>query len=553
MRAFYCMIVMLSAVLICCWIGTLYTTHLFPIYPDEIAGQILLARIGFDFPLQVGLLPMCKTHSPHYPFVWYFPAFVEWLLHGHIYNLKVLRMFGIGTSFLLIFSLMFKLCQKNINLMQPLYKKLLFMFVALALIVSLLEIGVVPFFLVTMRPEQLLLFCLSILLILFAMPAQTNTQKIMIVFVYYVSISILLYQHPKSLLLTPVLFIVAYRLFSRFNKYACVSLFLIWICLLIANYYALAGSLIDCHASPKVDAILKTFNVDFHNITKAPSVFFSELWRSLLDYKTDMHRIAFQGSPEINYIPSVTIDRTVNIMNKVISVNYFVIFWATFITSLILFARDLLKNKIITHNLLTVVLFLCIFASVMINKTKHWYDAGYLWSLLVMTFIFFISEYLPYLSKRKTTFVVIIYLLMVAIFSQYFFIEKYEPALNSGFAGPSVSIVDYHYGAVESELEQLASLCHIDRKKSKYLILDDLTYSYFQQSQYPLAFTYLGYGNDQVFLHGFLHKFQVDGLILRALYLSEWLQRKYAIKVGQFICVAQTNIKPLLEDMLAEH
>ena len=85
--------------------------------------------------------------------------------------------------------------------------------------------------------------------------------------------------------------------------------------------------------------------------------------------------------------------------------------------------------------------------------------------------------------------------------------------------------------------------------KPVYLILDDLTYSYFQQSQYPLAFTYLGYGNDQVFLHGFLHKFQVDGLILRALYLPEWLQRKYAIKVGQFICVAKPNIKPLLEDM----
>ncbi len=541
---------LLSLILLGFLIRTLHVAYLFPIYPDEIAERILLSRFWFDFPIKFDLLPMCKKASYRYPVVWYFPGLVEWLWHSQTANLKIFRIIGVGTSCLFFLSVVYKLCQRNINFFAHFYKKIIFFMLALGLVASLLYIGVVPFFLVTVRPEQIILLFLSLLLILFAMRPATSSERNVLILIYFISVSMLLYQHPKTFFLLPVLLVIAYRLFAHCNKYVVVSLFLALIFLVIANYAAWK-QVYDCSNSPPVDKFFATFNLNFKNITHDTPAFFSEVWQSFLDYESEIHSISFQTISEINYIPSIGMNHGLVFFNNFIYMNYIIIFGVVLISSLVLYVFDVLKKNVLTPNLLTIVLFLCSFSNLIINRCKHWYDAGYLWCLLVLTAIFYVSNYVPNLSKRRVTYVALIYFLLVGIVSQFYFVKKYAPPLKDGYTGPGVSIATYHHDIIQKELMNATLLCHIDRKSSKNLILDDETYLYFQQSRYPLAFTYLQFIPDPNFLHGFLNKFDIDGLVVRSLYLPHDMQEKYATKIGEFVCVEKSNIRPLFEEMIA--
>ncbi len=550
-RFFFLMTCALSIVMICFYIRALYPIYLFPIYPDEVAERLALSRMVYDFPIRTNLMPMCKAMPQYYSKIWYFPSSIEWLLHGQIYNLKNFRVISIVSSWLVFLLLTMKLCKKNLAAFDRPNQKRMFIIIALGLVLALLQVGVVPFFLITLRSEQTILILLMIICLLFSEPTERSSKKIIMSLSYFMCVSLLLYLHPKTLLLVPILLIVAWRLFSRFNnKYIFTGLFFALTAIIFANYYLRLATL-DCSNSIEVSQMLSGFSINFSNIIKNPTQFLHDLQYNLSDYKIEIDRISFQSIAQVNYLPPITMSRKLVWMNTLITINYWAIFFFTLTSGIVFYVRDLIKHKkIVTDHLLVLVILGCAVINVSINQCKNWYDAGFLWSLLVIAFIILIANHLPFLLKRMYFYVVICYFLLFGTASLYFLIQRYEPPLKEGFYGPSISLVKYDYDSINNELSKLASLCHIDVKKAQNLIIDDLTYFYFQKNKYPLAYSYLFYGNDRSFLHQFLNKFNPGGIVVRSTTLPAPLIEKYAIKRGEFICVPKENLTLLFKEIL---
>lgn len=543
--------VFLSVSILFAYIITLYIANGLPIYPDEIAARLDHSRIGYDFPYKTGLTPMCRHTMLAYPSLWYLPAWVEWLIHGQIQNLTHLRIHGLVGSGLLLILLLFKLSQKQINPAVPIYKNLSFLLMGMAWILGVLCIGVMPFFLVTLRFEQTILCCLLVQLLLFSLSLKTTSERIIAVLLYFFSASIMLYQHPKALFLTPILILVGCQLFARLKKNIVYLLWILLIMIIITNYHIWV-QMVDCSASPNVAAIYSAATVNFKNIWYHPTLFFSELGHSISNYRPELIHLRFQPNSEIGYLPHVSLTGFVRIFNKLIVFNYFALVLSVLFLTVRSYYHDLQHKKFLTPHLLVLELLFCAFLNFSLNLCKHWYDAGYLWALLVCAAVVYVSEHISWLIKQKATYVIFSYVLLVGIVSQYILISNYWQPFHNGFEGPSISLHNYDPTKTDGVFEKLSLACQIDRKKAQYIIIDDATYLYFQQAPYPLAVTYILMGNDQNFLNQFGSKYPIDGMVVRARYLPEILQKKYAIKIDDFICVPKSNIKPLFSEWVVE-
>lgn len=543
--------VFMAGAMLIAYLGTLYVAYGFPIYPDEIAERLALSRIGYDFPYKIDLTPMCKLTHLHYPIFWYLPAWIEWWVHGHIQTLINLRIHGLIGSGLLIILLMYKLNQKPIKNRATFYKNPKFLIIELGFILALLEMGVMPFFLVTLRPEQTILYCLLALSVLYSQTLKTSHARIIALILYFISIAILFYQHPKTIFLTPIVLLVGWRVFSSFKKniFWCLWIFLM---VFVFTSFQIWIQMMDCSASPNVAAIYSGSTVNLHNIVHHPTLFFSELGHSILNFKRELTHLRFLANSEIGYLPSVTLTWPVRVFNIVIFVNYLVLMCGILFFSIRSYYQDLQQKKFLTPHLLVLSILFCAFLNFSLNLCKHWYDAGYLWALLVFATVAYIAEHMAWIIKQKTTYVILIYVLLVGIVSQIILVTHYWQPFQNGFEGVSISLHKYNSQRTERVLKKLSLLCRINRRKSHYLILDDATYLYFQESSCPLAITYLWMGNDQKFLEEFGNSYPSDGMIVRARYLSDSLQKKYAIKIDDFICVPKSHLKPLLRDWLVE-
>lgn len=540
---------LLAILLIGLCIRLAYTTYLFPIYPDEIAERILLSRIGYDFPIKFDLMPMCHALSSAYPKLWYLPGFFDWLLYSQIFNLKTFRFVGILLSWCVFLLLSVQVSYKNINVLPKKYSKFLFFLLILGCTLAFFNMGVVPFSLVTNRPETVILFWLILSVIFFERPVTTNVQKVWVTTGFFICITMLLYAHAKTFLLTPVFCIIAHRLFSHFkNKYIYLSLWILFVLILVNNYFLWTSTFTLCPDSAAVNKIFASFNVDLHHLLNNTKLFFLELYNNLLDYQVEIDRITLQSAPEVNYLPSLTVTPAINLFNQLLKWNYLVLFFILLIANSISYGRNILRHQFITLNLLSLTLIVCSFFNVLINSSKHWYDAAYLWSLFVVAGMIYCSGQIPHLLKRKTTYLAMIYFFIMAIISVSILIKEYEPLFLNGFSGPSISLVNYDYKKTKNNLDNLARLCGIDPEHSNNLIVDDLTYHHFQKSKYPLAYTYLFYGSDQYFLSHFWNKFQIDGLIIRAAHVPEPLRNKYATQIGSLICIPKKNIEAFFKE-----
>ena len=547
----YKIVLFLSITMISAYLVTLYVASGLPVYPDEIAARLDHARIGYDFPYKTALAPMCKHAMLVYPRLWYVPAWVEWSLYGKIQNLLHLRMIGLFGSVLLLGLLVGKLSQNYFKRRVPIHTNIVFLMMCLGFVLGVLCIGVMPFFLVTLRYEQTMLCCLVIQVILFSLPLKNIHERIFAVIIYFFSVSILLYQHPKALFLTPILLIVGWRLFSHFKIAISVVLGGVLVLMIGVNYHIWV-QMVDCAASPNVAALYSASTVNLQNIWHHPGLFLSEVGQSILNFKRELAHLRFHANSEIGYLPSITMTWTVRLFNKVLFFNYGVLVLSILILSVRAYYQDLRQKKVITSHLLLLGILFCAFLNFVLNLCKHWYDAGYLWALLVCAIVVYLAAHRAWILKQKATYFIMIYVLLVGIFSQFILLTHYWQPFREGFAGPSISL--HHYDANKNEqiLQKLSLLCQIDRTKARYLILDDATYFYFQQAPYPLAITYLLVGEDAQFLGEIGNKYPSDGMVVRARYLPASLQEKYAIKIDDFICVPKSNIQPLYREWLAD-
>jgi hypothetical protein len=527
------------------------STIFFPIYPDEIQSRFWLSRILSDLPVRISGLPTCtSTFEQFFPVLLYIPALINAFLHGLIADHLTLRIVGIAVCLCWVSLFIIHLYKSCAGPKNNIYLFCIF-------IISLLNIGVMPFFLVTNRAEQLYLPLIFITIIITKKVSSFKAYpKILInsiyIFIYYVLISTFLYSHAKSFLYTPFFIYAIFLFFVIYNKSFCS--FFISLALLILTAISSYSSFKFALSCPDNPAIANSLGGYFLNPIDAfvdfPK-FISDSYSSLLNFPTYASKLGFIDNYDANYLPNINFIINPQFLNFFINIIFFVILISIPFLLFYKFKSDIYRN------ILYFLLYLSILINGIFNITKNWYDSAFFYGLIVLLFSLIISKsYSVFLNHRFFSFVS--FPIAVSIFSGVLLITDFIPQFYNGFSGPGISIFNNIGSNNYSSINRVANKCKIDLKSSSRLIVDDLTYLNLSKTKSPLGITYLYMAVDtpnlikmfndpqlpnvgQDHFSVFLSRLNSDGLITRCASIPTFYRDKSQFD-GIFCCMSKDDL-----------
>lgn len=529
------------------FVGTLITVFLFPIYPDEITIRYTLSRIIEDYPFKNSASPFCES-SLLREFQWYqyFPALVNWLFHGTASSPIALRTMGLLIAlaeFFILIKIFLKISFTNLN-SNISFNKLI---ICIGIVVSIMSLGNFPIFIILNRNEQLIIFSLIGLLFLFnELKIENYNQRLNIIYVivYFTLLQLLLYAHPKSLFLTPVLMFIGIKLLLNFKKIYSKILFLIIFILLVFSYYYFWKTAYLCSEKNSIEILHKSFSIDPTLIYSNINYFFQIVTSSFFDFTKYINHLIFLESYEVDYLPSGKLSGFEKLTNTGLRIYYYAIYVLeiTILMYYYLF-RDIRKNKdYISLNLILLLLFICLNISAVFNLPKHWYDADYLYNLLGIILILLISENFSR-NSQKLFKVFLLSLFILSLFSQAIFIKRNLLQFIHGFEGPSLSLIKYHDYDHSDAIQRLQTQCGISPKKSKFVFVDDLTYWSLKDTKWPLPITYLWLDTNPKELNLLFSNLKPDGVLVRCSSLIYSLGQPI-FRDGDICCISKNNLIP---------
>ena len=506
------------------FIITLVTCFFFPIYPDEIAARIWLSRLPYDFPNKISNMPTCVSRfSQSWPVTWYLPGAINWLISGNAMSPIMLRLVGFGVAFAWVGVLSLYLKVKFDVLRKNRCDQFRLNIFIVCFFVSILSIGVFPIFLIVNRNEQLIPISITILMFVFIGSSEAYFngslwRKFWLVILYFTTISLVIYGHPKGLFLTPFFAIVGWRLFRNINNHLLIGISTVILVFQILQGYIAWNYLLECNEVPMLNASLKSFSFEPFSIFYDPPYFFHNSIDSLMHFYRYLDQIGFQKTTDISYLPPSPVGFIGKIANFFIRLDVTITFFlCLFLLPAIYYRRDLKNHRLVTINLSLIILLVCTIISGIFNLPKNWYDLGYLYALLLIVLTFFIGEDFNNFHNTRFGMAILSYMVCVSILSQSVFVYRLLPAFLQGYEGPGISIVRYlRYGEKNrNDAIVVARENGINSVSSEGVILDDLTYFYFQKTKRPMAITYIFYDNDPLSIRHFLVDVKSSGMVVR--------------------------------------
>jgi hypothetical protein len=529
---------------------TLLTAYFFPIYPDEIQVRFWLSRLPYDFPDKISGAPRClSTFIQTIPVTMYIPGLIDWLVHGRLETIAEFRQVGVVAALLWIAALAcyldFRARTAFISeecILSSVARRL---YIA-GFMVAIFSVGVFPFFLVTNRSEQLILpsvvFLIGIFLVSDDPGCKGNSRKTsLLIIAYFVSISLVLYAHPKGLFLAPFFVIVGWKLFSRFSSYLPFAVAMALLAFHLAQGYLAFKYAFQCPEVPKFQELLKSFSFDPGSLLYDPRHFLDQTVQSLMRSTRYLDQLGFQEVTDADYLPDLPLSKLALFANVAIKANIvFTFLLLAVLLPLLYYQKDILAGRFVSINLLLLVLLICTVIAATFNLPKNWYDAGYLYALWLIIFIFFIGENSLGKVRRSIVQGVVIYLACVAMLSQSILVDRNLPAFLLGYVGPGVSVAEFDSSKAESDLANAARACNVDPVHSRKLVVDDYTYSYFRKSKWPMAATYIFVDDDQD-VRKFFSEIESDGLVMRCASMKEE-HRGHAKVSGAVCCLGKAEL-----------
>jgi hypothetical protein len=550
------LLALLSVLLIALFIVTLVTSYLFPIYPDEIAVRVWLSRTIYDFPEKISIYPTCEGFLQKLPVMWFLPGLIEWVIHGNLGDLRILRLVGIIGELTIISILVHQLsnieCKENMVKGSKHSRSYWSVLYSTVFVIAILSIGVLPVFLVTNRQEQIVLPLVALLLAIFAnigrhagAPIQRN-KILWMVLTYLVLTSLILYSHPKGIFLSPFLILIGFQIFRMLENKMFMTFGFLAVMAMIAQSYFAWKHTFQCTTSPDLNSLLKSFYIDPAEIINNPRLFKDDLLQSLGKFHKYIKQLTFQQNVDASYLPFIPVGWSAAIANFFIKMNILVMFIFALVLLPLFYIKDILQGRLASMNLMLIVLLGCVLMGASLSLTKNWYDAGYIYVMLVIVCVFIFVGNNHKSLKQSVVVGSLIYLSCTAIFSQAIFNYRYLPAFWGGFNGPGISIKTYDYPRAISDISASSKACAIDPVLSQGVIFDDYTYLFFQKSQKPMAITYVLYLKDQA-LADFVAGSGSDGMVMRCTSIPK-AYLPYVKKSGSVCCVPHEALLKVTKD-----
>lgn len=538
---------------------TLVTAYFFPIYPDEIQSRFWLSRLPYDFPEKISGAPTClSTFFQPIPSTMYLPGIINWAVHGRLETIPALRLVGFVIAFFWIAGLAVYLYRRAkrspVQGEGQLSSGILGLYIA-GFFIAIFSIGVFIIFLVTNRGEQLILPSVVLLVAVFLLsehlaPHGRQWLRIGLVGLYFVAVSLILFGHAKGLFLIPLFVVVGWQLFSRFKSRVPLVCAMALLALHIEQNMVALKYAFQCSEVPQIDALLKSFSFDPASLFYDPYHFFNQVYQSWMRSPRYLEQLGFRRDTDIGYLPALPRNAFAWLANILIKVNLSIAFLGLFaLLPLLYYRKDVAVGRFVTVNLLLLVLFGCVLASATFNLPKNWYDAGYLYALVLIIIIFTIGENFSGIFQKSAARKVFLYLGVVALLSQAVFIHRNLPEFMSGFSGPGVSIAKYDSIKTHSDLDAASLSCDIDPVRSKKVVVDDHTYLYFRKSKWPMAITYIRLCCDDEssrdkFFRKFVSKVDSDGLVVDCTSMPAPYM-PFVKREGNVCCIPKDGLKNL--------
>lgn len=544
-------LIAISIIVIILFVGSIATAFLFPIYPDEISMRIWLSRFPYDYPLLSSNLPACtSSFLQPIPVGLFLPGMVDWFIHGQLSSPIHFRMVGLAFLCMLIgFPILYSIYKiRQSQLGDGERNNLKVTIICSAFIFGIFSIGVNPIFLIINRGEQLILFALVGLIIICLICVKnsyaiTGFKKILMLLAFYISISLALHAHGKAFFLIPFFSFVGYELMKSLRMNYVGKMAFIGFSILMAydSYYVFKVAY-SCPEIPDFNMAMKTFSIDPFLIFSSPIVFLGKCFESLGEFYRFALSISFNEVSEVNYLPSIPLSKIAKFANIGIWL-WLIISTSTLFIYLVRgsFVKSNGAQKI---NLALLILFICLLISAIFDLTKNWYAGPYLYSSLALVGAIYIVENHSICYSRTSFRKFLIIFALLAALSQSVFINRNLIKFINDFERLGPKVTTFKSGAIEKSLEILANSCKINRSESSGLVLDDVTYLFFQKSKWPISYTFI-FGGSDTFLKGYFKKADSDGLLVRC---SDQMYKKYGALLqqeGGFCCISKENLKKL--------
>jgi hypothetical protein len=512
-----------------------------------------LSRLPYDFPSINSGLPICSsTFLQPLRATMYLPGLIDWALHGKLTSPAALRQVGFFVAFIWVGWLAYylnvsvKINQQQKNWQQSNNRQVLYV---AGFIIAIFSVGVFPVFLITNRGEQLILPSVVLLIALFLAGNNQNFkehawQKVELTILYFVAISLILHAHPKGLFLTPLFILVGWQLFGNFkSRWPFILAMAVVVIHLVQNYYAFKYAY-QCGELPSFEAEMKSFSLDPASLFYSPGHFFDQAYHSLIKFPNYLYQLGFREQTDTAYLPNWPIGLASRVANVFIWLNFAFIFLLLMILlPFTYYRKDFKSGRVVTINLVLLVLFWCVVIGAIFNIPKHWYDAGYIYALLLIIAVFFIGENFSGIFQKDMWRKVLIYLGIVTLLSQVIFIHRNFPSFWAGYGSSSAAINLVSYTKRQNSLAEASQACNIDPIHSKKVVVDDYTYNYLEESKWPMSVSYI-FGNDDKFIRNFFSKKDSDGLMI---FCTSTLDPYLSVvkKRGHICCISKKELKNL--------
>lgn len=531
---------------------TLLTAYYFPIYSDEIQVRYWLSRLPYDFPEKISGAPRClSSFFQPIPSTMYLPGIINWAIHGTLESPTSLRQIGLIVSLLWVAGLALYLYTKAKHSLVQGVKQLSNGMLGLnvtGFIIAIFSIGVFPIFLVINRNEQLILPAVVLLITIFLVSDHLGTkgslwQRIGLIFLYFMAVSLALYGHAKGLFLTPLFVIVGWKLFCHFKSRIPFLVAMALLTIHIVQAYFVYKYAYQCAELPGFEAMIKSFSLDPAWIFNDPRHFIAEAYNSLIRFPRYLEQLGFQESTDAAYLPPLPLLTSAITANILIKLNVTLAFITlTIALPYQYYRKDASEGRYVTVNLALLVLFACALISAIFNLPKHWYDAGYLYALLLITLIVFLGENFSGIFQKNVAGKVSLYLGAVALLSQLVFIDRNLSGFLAGYAGSGVPIGKYESEKIHDDLVAASRTCDIDPVQSNKIVVDDYTYGYFQKGRWPMAFSYIYFSPSDKSIQQFFSKVDSDGLVVYCSSVPAQY-KPFVKKEGNICCIPKNQLK----------
>lgn len=522
---------LLALAFVLSFLATLWMVFYFPVYVDELFWKLMVARLETDHGKLVYLFAQCsKGQWIDAPLTWY-PAMSihSWLYEdaSHPWRLRVHGWF----FFLVLLALWTCLLKRRAGLGVT---------DAFLAVSAFLSVGVLPFLLVYARPEQPLLFLitLSLLVTFYKAPSNRLSWPIgLLVTLSFALVGMLLAAtHPKGMFLFPVLLVLAWRQLKSWPLLVLLVLILGWTAYDTSQVWQLRTT---CPEFPGLMSVLRGLTLQPGVLFSNPLLFIQQGWSNVLDFGTYVRSLNFQDQYVADWLPAgkggVISAQVRSVANTLL--------WIPLLVAVLVMASNWLferRPRGRVDLLLWFTILLSLAAIVVLQTQKNFYEVSIVWPLVLLLAIFSFGRPVSE-SNRGGVRIIIAVLMAVALLSGILREERFGEFVPGWRQArlQQVEMVDHQNQGLRDFARKQ---CGIEDSAQR-LVLDIKTYQAFWDHEQPIFLDYAaGWWAAESDVRETFRKRRVQGLVALCTNIPE-SDRSRAIEFGSYCCMSADALR----------